>query len=128
MGQEQTSAPASSRPARFVMTEFANMGQETFERMVVLQKGLLDTFQDLNQQWIAGMNAEAKLASELFAKLAGAKSVPDATSACQDCGTRQMEILAENSRGFLAASEKILPQLFGNGFCVTSNAGPNGDA
>jgi Phasin protein len=92
------------------------MGQETFERMAALQKGLLDTFQDLNQQWIAGMNAEAKLASELFAKLAGAKSVTEATSVCQNCGTRQIEILAENGRGFLAASEKLLPQLFGNGF------------
>jgi hypothetical protein len=96
--------------------EFVDMGRKSFDTLVNLQKQVLGAFQDFNQQWIAGMNAEAKLAPELFAKLPGAKSVPEATSACQDCGTRQMEILAENSRGFLAASEKILPQLFGNGF------------
>jgi Phasin protein len=96
--------------------EFVGMGRKSFDTLVTLQEELLGALQDFNRQWSAGMNAEAKLASELFAKLAGAKSVPEATSACLDCGTRQMEILAENSRGFLAASEKILPQLFGNGF------------
>jgi hypothetical protein len=54
--------------------------------------------------------------AEFFTKLAGAKSIPDAATACQGYATGQMEILAENSRQLMAASNKIIPQLLGNGF------------
>jgi hypothetical protein len=60
--------------------------------------------------------AHEALASELFAKLTAAKSIPDAASACQQWGSRQMEILAEQNRRVMATSERIAPQLFGNGF------------
>lgn len=117
MTQEQTTKPAAGPLATpFFMKEFADMGQKTFDTMLGLQQGFLSAVQNINRQWIALINAEATLASELFTKLAAAKSIPDAVSACQDCGFRQMEILAEQSRGLMATSERILPQLFRNGF------------
>jgi hypothetical protein len=97
------------------MREFANMGYKTFDTMMGLQKEILDAVYDINQQWIVGINAEATLASELFTKLAAARSIPHVVSACQDCGSRQLEILAEQSRGLMAAGERIVPRL-GNGF------------
>ena len=116
MTQEQTTKPATDWLATpFFMKEFAD-AQKTFDTMMGLQKGILGAVQNINQLWIAGINAEATLASELFTKLAVAKSIPDAVSACQDCGSRQMELLAEQSRGLMAASERIVPRLFGNGF------------
>ena len=114
--QRTTSKPTAARLATpFFMKEFANMAQKSFETMMDLQKEVLDAFYDINQQWIVGINAEATVASELFTKLAAARSIPDAVSACQDCGSRQLEILAEQSRGLMAASERIVPRL-GNGF------------
>jgi hypothetical protein len=112
MRQEQTSTESA---APFLMKQFADLGQETFYRMMTLQKGLLKTVQELNQQWAASMSAEAELASQFFAKLTAAKSMPDAASACQECGSRQMEILADQNRKLMAASERIMPQMFGNG-------------
>jgi hypothetical protein len=100
----------------FPMKQFADLGRETFARLMALQKGFLETVQEMNQQWAASMNAEGALASELFAKLTAAKSIPDAASACQQWGSRQMEILAEQNRRVMATSERIAPQLFGNGF------------
>ena len=117
MAQQRTmTKPTAGRLATpFFMKEFANMGQKNFDTMMGLQKEILDAVYDINQQWILGINAEATLASELFTKLVAARSIPDAVSACQDCGSRQLEILAEQSRGLMAASERIVPRL-GNGF------------
>ncbi|HLH95909.1 MAG TPA: phasin family protein [Xanthobacteraceae bacterium] len=95
--------------------EFSAMGQKTIETMMGMQRGFLGAMQELNHQWVSGFNAETALASEFFAKLAEAKSIPDAAIACQGCVNRQMEIFAENSRQMMAASEKYMPQLFGNG-------------
>jgi Phasin protein len=94
--------------------EFAGMAQKSVDTMMDIQKGFLDALQELNQQWISGVNAEAALASEFLTKLTTAKSIPDAAVACQGCMSRQMEIMAENSRQFMAAGERLMPHLFGN--------------
>ena len=99
----------------FQMAQFGNLAQEGFDRMIALQKKFLDAAQDMNLHLVAGMNAEAALVSELFAKLTAAKSIPDAASACQECGSRQMEILAEQNRKLMAAAEKLIPRPDGNG-------------
>jgi len=106
---------AQEQQTPIMSQEFSEMGQKTIEAMMGVQKGFLDALQELNQQWVSGVNAETALASEFLTKLAAAKSIPDAAIACQGCANRQMEILAENSRQFMAAGEKIMPHLFGNG-------------
>jgi hypothetical protein len=107
MAQEQTSA---------VSQQLTDMGQQSINAMMDVQKRFLDAFQALNQQWVSSVSAEIALGSELFTKLAAAKSIPDASVACQGCANRQMEILAENARQLMAAGEKMMPRLFGNGF------------
>ena len=99
----------------FATSDFSIIGRKTFDRMVALQQNFLGALQDINQQWVATINAEIALASETLTKLAAAKSIPDTVAACQNCGTRQMEIVAENSRGLQAANEKIMSRLSGNG-------------
>lgn len=94
---------------------FADAGRHSIDAMVGMQKGFLDVFEVLNKQWVSGVNAEAALASEFLTKLAAAKSIPDAAMACQGCANRQMQILAENGRQLMAAGEKMVPRLFGDG-------------
>jgi hypothetical protein len=113
MRQEQTSVESATP---FPMKQFADLGQETFDRMMALQKGFLGAVQEMNKQWATTMTAEAALASKFFAKLTAAKSIPEAASAYQECGSRQMEILADQNRELMAASERIMPRVFGNGF------------
>jgi hypothetical protein len=103
MPQNQTSQP------------FANGGRQSIDAMLDIQKGFLDAVQELNQHWVSAFNAEAALASELFTRLAAAKSIPDAAVACQGCANRQVEILAENARQFMAAGQWMMPRMSGNG-------------
>lgn len=91
--------------------QFDQMGEKNIEMMI----GALDVFRQINQGWISSLHAEMALASEYFAKLAAAKSIPDAAIVYQSCANRQMEILAENGRQLMTASEKMMPKLFGNG-------------
>ncbi len=102
-------------PEQAAYQQFTDMGRQPIEAMMDMQKGFLDVFQDVNRQWVSSINAQAQLASELFTKLAAAKSIPDAAVACQGCANQQMEILAENGRQLMAAGEKMMPRLFGNG-------------
>jgi hypothetical protein len=106
---------AQEQATQALPPEFAAMGQKSIEQMTGMQKGFLSALQELNRHWISGVNAEAALASELLDKLSAAKSLPDAAMAYQGCMNRQMEIIAENSRQMLAASEKLMPHLLGNG-------------
>jgi len=99
----------------FPASEFSVVGRKTFDSMVGLQQNFLGALQDINQQWAATINAEIALVSETLTKLAAAKSIPDTVATCQSCGTRQMEIVAENSRGLQAAGEKIMSHLSGDG-------------
>jgi len=103
MAQKETSQP------------FADAGRQSMDAMLDIQKDFLDAVQDLNQHWVSAFNAEAALASELFTKLAAAKSIPDAAVACQGCANRQVEILAENARQLMAAGQRMMPGMPGNG-------------
>jgi len=114
MTQEQTSAGRDN--PLLMPREFAEMGRKAIETMMGMQMGLLESFQTLNQQWMSHAEAEAKLASQFLEKLAAAKSLPDAASACQECMNRRMELLAEDGRQLMAASGKVMPQLLNNGF------------
>jgi hypothetical protein len=105
--QDQT--PPFAMSAR----ELADLNKSAMDAMTGMQKGFLDALQELNQQWVSGLNSEAALASELLAKLTSAKSIPDATAACQECATRHMELVTEASRQFLDTAQKAWPQALG---------------
>jgi hypothetical protein len=118
MSQEQmTSGTAGKNPTGPIPpAELARLGQQTIDSMMDMQKGFMAALSDVHQHWISAANAQAALASELLTKLAGAKSIPEAATAYQSCANRQMEILAESGRQLAAAGEKLMPQLFTNGF------------
>lgn len=107
----------SSGPA-FVPGAFGDMGKKQLEAATEMQKEFLDTIEAMNRAWLARTQSEVTLASELVGKLAAARSIPDAATACQECMSRQMEIFAEDSRRMLADSEKLMragARLFSNG-------------
>jgi Phasin protein len=98
----------------FTPGAFGEMGKKQAE----MQKEFLDTLEEINRSWLARAQSGVTLASELVAKLAAARSLPEATSAYQECMTRQMELLAEDGRRIVADSERLMragARLFSNG-------------
>jgi Phasin protein len=98
----------------FTPGAFGEMGKKQAE----MQKEFLDTLEEINRAWLARAQSGVTLASELVGKLAAARSIPEATSAYQECMTRQMELLAEDGRRIVADSERLMragARLFSNG-------------
>jgi hypothetical protein len=115
--QEQGSTEFRKLEAPFaVPREFTGMGSKTFEMMANMQKGILESVQLLNQQWLAHAASDTRLTSEFMSKLANAKSIPGAASACQEYTNRRMQIFADDARQLLAVAGKLLSQFLNNGF------------
>jgi hypothetical protein len=91
-----------------IPAEFAEIGKKRIEAMMEVQKELLDQFAEFNKIWFARAKSEASLASEFVAKLTAARSVPETTSACQECVGKRMEMLVDDGRQFFADSQKLL--------------------
>jgi Phasin protein len=107
MAYDTDKSTRSSAPG-FGPGAFGEMGKKQFEAAVEMQKEFLDTMEEINRAWLTRAQSEVTLASELVGKLATSRSIPDAATAYQECMSRQMEMLAEDSRRMLADGEKLM--------------------
>lgn len=92
--------------------------------MIDLQKQALEYAAELGQVWMARVHSESKLVTDLMTKLAGARSIPDATSAWQECLQRQIQLNAEDTRLLFEQNEKFMrmtAEVFTNGGAALSS-------
>ncbi|MBV9632152.1 MAG: hypothetical protein JO230_28945 [Xanthobacteraceae bacterium] len=69
---------------------------------------LFNSFNEASRRWLGCFEAEAKLTSELTAKLTAARSVPDVMAAYQEWGTRQLEVLGGETKHLLDDAQKLM--------------------
>lgn len=94
------------------------------DSIIDLQKQALEYAAELNQVWTARAQSESKLVTDLMAKLAGARSIPDAASAWQECLQRQIQLNAEDTRRLLEQNRKFMrmsAEAFTNGGAAFSS-------
>ena len=72
------------------------------------QAGLVKMFEDMNRRWRERMTSEASLASDFAARLAAARTFPDAMTICQEWTSRRLELMAEDGKDLLADTRKFL--------------------
>jgi hypothetical protein len=102
-----------------IPTELAKMAGKGVESIVQVQKDMFDTLAEMNQRWLGRTTAEADLASELGAKLAAARSLPEATEACQRWMAQRVKLAAEDGQRFATDSQKLMEatgRMFSNGW------------
>jgi hypothetical protein len=90
-GSESSSTENSAPSAALILAPvpLAEIGKHP-QTTIELQKELLDKWQEVNHEWLARVQSEVELASELTNKLMTARSAPDAAAACQEWATRRM--------------------------------------
>ena len=88
--------------------DFAVTAKRQIEAITRAQSEALDNFQEMNQQWLDRIQAEASLASELASKLTAARSVPDAITAYQNWGSRRFEMMAEDTKHLWDDTQKFM--------------------
>ena len=101
-----------------IPTEFLGLARKQIESLLEVQKELMQTLEGINHELFTRAQKEAELASEFVGKLAAARSVPDATTTCQQWASREMELLAADGRHMFEHGGKIIHasrRLFSNG-------------
>jgi hypothetical protein len=89
-----------------------------------MQKQLAETFEEISREQLARAKQEMELASEFTAKLAGARSVPDAMNVYQDWASKRMAFLADDGQRLFQQGQKVINSTVkalsnGNGYAGT---------
>ena len=78
------------------------------ETATEVQKQLLNTFEQFNQQQLVRAKQEVELASEFAGKMTSAGSVPDVMNACQNWISKRMALYVEDGRKLFEDSQRAL--------------------
>ena len=77
------------------------------ERLGRFQAELLEKIQEANRHWLARVQAETTLAVEFAAKMAAARSFPDAASVYQEWASRQLKFAVEDARYAISTGQAL---------------------
>jgi hypothetical protein len=106
-------------PLNMMPAQFAEMGKKRIEDLVEAQTELFEKFQESNKQWLARLQLEANLASDLASKLTSVRSIPDAMTACQEWSGEHVKMMAEDGKHLFADVQKFMEtgtRLLSNGW------------
>lgn len=94
------------------------MGRQRLEATIQTQNDYFDKLQEMNREWLARLQSEVDLTTDISGKLTTARSLPEVTTAGQHWAGRRMAIFAEDSLRFIADSQKLIEigaRCFSNG-------------
>ena len=109
--QERTEQTEKSPLFNFARADFGATAKRQIDAITKAQSEALDSFQEMNQQWLDRIQTEARLVSELASKLTAARSVPDAITAYQNWGSRRFEMMAEDTKHLWDDTQKFMQVL-----------------
>ena len=102
---------------------FLNWGQERTEAAMVLQKELLRAHEEASRAWLARVQSEVALWSDLATKLTATRTVPEALETYSKCISQRMEMAADDGRKLADEAQKITQKItksLGNGWPTAS--------
>lgn len=100
------------------LTEVGKYGQKQLDALIEMQKGICTVVEEANRNWLARLEVERELTSDLTTKLSNAKTLPDAAKVYQDWANHRMQLLTEDGQKVVADSQKLLSsatRFFSNG-------------
>jgi len=104
----QGASQSDTAAAKQVSMEPLKLGEAQTEKAHAMQKELLGAYEQINRAWVARVKAEADFWSDLATKVSGARSVPDALGAYQQCLVQRMQMAAEDGRRLVDDSQKMM--------------------
>ena len=72
-----------------------------------LQVDLLHLYEEASRAWLARAQSEAALWSDLAAKVAATRSIPDAIDAYTKCVSQQMQMSAEDGQHLIEDCQQV---------------------
>jgi hypothetical protein len=112
----------SSTGNQFGPIPFSNLGQGRTEAAAALQKELLETYEQASRAWLARVQSEVTLWSDLAAKLTASRSAPEALGAYTKSVSQRMEMTVEDGRRLFDDCQQISQKITKS----LANGGPSG--
>src|SRR4249920_3995478 len=104
MASRDTTSATDGHPSS---VPFFNIGQDRAEAAVALQKELLEAYEQTSRAWLARVQSEVALWSELATKLTATRSVPEALEAYSKCVSQWMQTTAEDGQRLLTTVGRL---------------------
>jgi DNA topoisomerase VI subunit B len=110
MAERETPAGGSIVPdmAKLLPAELIELGQKQIAATLEVQKEISNAVEQAGRSWTDRLKIEAELASELTAKLASSKSVPEAAQIYQEWMGRRMKLVFDDGQRLMADSQKLM--------------------
>jgi hypothetical protein len=101
------------------MQSFLNWGQERTEAALALQKELLAAYEEASRAWLARVQSEVALWSDLASKMTATRTVPQALETYSQCVSQRMKMAADDGRLMADEAQKVVQKItksLGNGW------------
>ncbi len=89
-------------------TETSKLNQNAIEFMLGAQKLMFEELVFLSDELLERTRTETHLFAEFVAKMAGAHSVKDIRTMCQECGQHQLDFLRRDSERIFRHGERMI--------------------
>jgi hypothetical protein len=101
-------SPQTSSPVGTLFPDLGTIGKKHLEEFTKFQRELFQRLPEVSREWADRVQSEATIASEFATKLSSTRSIPEATTVCQEWAGRRMEMATEDAKRILADSQKLL--------------------
>ncbi len=109
--------------AKTESSPFLNWGQERTEAALALQKEILTSYEQASRAWLARVQSEVTLWSDLASKLTATRTVPEALETYTKCVSQRMKMAADDGRLLADEAQQITQKIMkslGNGWPAAS--------
>lgn len=89
----------------------AGFGQDQIEAALTVQKDLLAACEKASSSWLARVQSEVALWSELATKLSATRSAPDAFAAYTKCASQRIQMAADDGLRLLDDCQQVTQKI-----------------
>jgi len=101
-------ASGSYQPTENAEAEATRLNQNALEFMFGAQRMMFEEFIFFTDEMLERSRTEMHLFTEFVAKMAGAHSVKDVKTMCQECGQHQLDFLRRDSERLFRHGERLI--------------------
>jgi Phasin protein len=90
------------------------LGREQSEATFKIQKDVLEAYEEASRAWLARVQSEVDLWSQLATRLAATRSIPEALGAYQESVAQRMQMAAEDGKRLSDDCRDIMSKIAGS--------------
>lgn len=87
------------------------LGREQTEATFKIQKDVLEAYEEASRAWLARVQSEVELWSQLAAKMTTTRSIPEALSAYQESVAQRMQMAADDGKRLSSDCQEIMGKI-----------------